>query len=148
MSQSTRMSKRQESNYVNPNPMSYYSREAFVNFAGSEESRNKVKAMAIFKYKKNYPGEQIIIYETDVYDAMCFALDTKFRQNHNLRHLILDATERLYQTIIENSYAEDELYDEYTNVLHRVHETTQVQSVAACKNQLKDKCYYSMGNIM
>ena len=133
----------------NPEPMSYYSREIYVNFVESPTSQNKVKKMAIYKYKKHYPGEKVILYETDVRDAMTYVVNTGFfKQTANLHNLILDASEVLFQTLVENNYAEDELYDSYTDVLHRVHEVSLAQSVASCKNNLRDKCYFVSGNIV
>jgi len=134
---------------MNPTPMNFYNQETYVNFIESPSAHRKVKRMGIKMFKKNYPFKRPIIYETDVRDAMCFVVDTSnFAQTHNLHNLHIDAANRLFHTIVENVYAEDEQYDEWTNVQHRVHEITQAQSVASCKNKLKDKCYYPTGNLV
>lgn len=132
----------------NPTPMSRYSQETYVDFMESPQMHKQVKRMAIKMYRKNYPGSRPIIYETDVRDSMCFALDNQFSRTHNLHNLRIDAANRLFHMIVENVYAEEELYDEYVNVKRRVHDITQAQSVASCKNKLKDKCYYPTGNLV
>lgn len=132
-----------------PDPMNQYYTEIYANFADCHKSRKKIEAMAIHMFKKNYPGVKPIIYETDVQDAVCFVIDTaKFSSTQNLHNLRLDAANKLYSIIVENVYAEEELYDKYIDIKRRVHQTTQEQSVRSCKNKVRDKCYYTTGNII
>ena len=130
------------------NPMDEYQSEIFSNFIESKDAHRKVYAMAVKMYRKNYPGEQIIVYDSDVRDAMCYVVSNKFSTTQNLHNLRLDAATRLYHNIIENVYAEEENYDQFINIAKRVHDTTQAHSVASCKNLIRDKCSYTTGNII
>lgn len=129
--------------------MNHYDQSIYVDFIESREAQKKVMSMALHLFRKNYPRDKPIVYETDLRDAMCYVVNThNFRQTQNLHNLRIDAAKRLFHTIVENRYAEDELFDEYVNVQKRVHETSQAQSVASCKNKLKDRCYYSTGTLI
>lgn len=132
----------------NPNTMSRYDQETYVDFMENPKMHRHIKRMAIQMFKKEYPGQRPIIHKYDIQDAMCFVLENKFSRTHNLHNLRLDAATRLYNIIIQNVYADDELDNQYTNILHRVHSVTQAQSVESCKNKLKDKCYYPTGNLV
>lgn len=131
-----------------PNPMDGYQSQIFANFVECKKTHKKVHAMAVHLFKKNYPGQKPIVYESDVRDAICYVVSNQFSTTQNLHNLRLDAATRLYHTIVENVYAEEENYDQYINIQRRVHETTQAQSVASCKNLVRDRCYYTSGNII
>lgn len=132
-----------------PDPMNQYQTEIYSNFAECHKAHKKIYSMAIHLYKKSYPDSDPIVYETDVRDAICFVIDhNKFNPTQNIHNLRLDAATKLFHTIVENVYAEEELYDQYINIYKRVHDVTNAQSVASCKNLIKDKCYYTTGNII
>lgn len=129
---------------TNYTPTNYYETVRNTMFLESPEAEDRVRKMAIFRWRRENPGRQIIIHPTDVKDAMYYVTSRIFTQTENVHNMSISAANRLFDMMTSNLFEVEELGDHFEEVKRRVHEVTNNPRIRS--THLKQKFVYTLSN--
>ena len=130
--------------YTNYTPTNLYESTRDLEFLQNPKMQKRVYDMTLYRYKKENPGQRIIMYPNDVMEAMYHVTSNIFTQTENIHNMCISASNRLYDILIDNIFAEDELGDHFETVKQRVHDITNTPRAAS--THLKQKFVYSQSS--
>lgn len=130
-----------------PFPHDRHRQEIYQCFLENPQTQEKVRRMALQIFKKQYPRTQPIINKGDTMEAMEYILNN-YNHFENVHNLCIQAANRLFNTIVENRYVEDELFLKDIEIMERVQESTMASYDTTCKKSLCHKYKYETQNIL